>query len=550
MSLPTHEMFRRAGVAAGASALLCVISGCVQDRWVESHESGTRLSAARPECPQVWDTVPLIDTIGDRPQQYVVPARGLAVPGPITNIPEFHDCQRFIDSRGSAFEALYAVFASNRLDSIGEALRLDDVVWSSSNTGVVTVSATGVVTAVSAGSAKVSAVQQGQGVTVTTVGVVVTAQPSADTASTILVSSATGPSVQLQVAQTVSLVLAAGVPTTSALAIAQIYTFGNEGYDPLGIRPGFSCLYVFVDKTGALAARMVPVASGDVESSACRDAIKPDELGGTALSVLRTKPGNVSADYPPVARWDFDTQNQLYYIGIKCGDAWCEIGAAGGRALTPSASFAYNPSASDGENRVLRVKGWHDQQNLAIDVPSTGTAVPSGILGTVVPHPELGSYTAARYEKGNWVLSGYVGMDTTNAIQDAVKTYKKKFNFDPVPVALPLSSMNTLSFCYGKRDECAIPEPPAGRGCNDKSFFFWYSRVWWVKIEAAIDHSVMYRCVTRRGHSGMSGADQIAPTARWRWVAEDETVWEYCMSHACCEVGANSFSEGWFSGGT
>jgi len=141
------------------------------------------------------------------------------------------------------------------------------------------------------------------------------------------------------------------------------------------------------------------------------------------------------------------------------------------------------------------------------------------------------------------VLSGYVGMDARSARTGAVTSYKDEFNVDPVPVRLPLSSMNTLSFCHGKRSECRIPDPPTDMGCNVTPFGVFFARVWWVKITAAVDGKIVYRCVTRRGHTDMTGGS--APTARWRWVANDETVWEYCMARHRREVSPNSISAGW-----
>ncbi len=539
MTVLTRWVFKSSAVIA----LLVVAGACKPDRWSESHVAGTGPSADRPECPQKWDSIPLRES--SRAGIYVVPTSGLAVPGPNTNIPEFHDCQRFIDSRGSEFEALYAIFAASRLDSIGDALRVDSSLWTSSNTSVATVSPTGVVTAVSLGAATISSLLPGDTLPAGLVSLVVTPQLVPDAPNEILVGPVSAPPQLLQLGHSVPLALSAGATTKSIIAVAQIYTYG-AGYAPLGIGRAFSCLYLYFDTSRALSARMVPADAGSV-APPCRDAVNPNAVAGKVLTVVRTKPAQVSSDYPAVARWDYDRRNRQYHIGIACGDAWCEVGAPGKDPFTPTRTAAYDPSGTPEENRVLRVKGWHDQQNLAMDGSAAGSVVPSGILATVVPHPGLGSVLETTYRSATWVLSGYVGMDTTNAIPGAVKAYKKKFNFDPVPVRLPLSSMNTLSFCYGKRDECEIPDPPPGiTGCDDSTLGIFFARVWWVKIQAAADRKVMYRCTTRRGDTGMSGVTGVtAPTARWRWVAVDETVWEYCMSHYCCEVGANSSSEGW-----
>lgn len=527
---------------------------CPPERWAETHATGSRLSRERPECPQVWDSIPVWDTLAGRVSVFIPTGGRLAVPGPITDVPEFHDCQRFIEGDGPRFGALFAVFASRALDSLTGALGLDSATWSSSNTAVATVSADGVVTAVAAGTASIQAVPAGNVSSALTTIVTVapdigtgsvrsimrsTAAPDIGTgAGGSLMLSAESTSAVLQPGQSVTLALARAQPTSATIAAAQVYTYG-PGYRPLGVGPDFSCLYVFVDGGGTLAARMVPVGA---VGEPCSGRLDPREIGGTALSVLRTKPGVSDADYPPVARWDYDTTTGQYYIGIKCGRAWCEVGAPG---FTPSATRAYDPTGTPEENRVLRVKGWYDQQVLAVDAAASAEVVPSGIKATVVPHPALGRMQEAEWRQGKWITTGYVGLDTTNARSGAVAAYKRKFNYDPVAVKLPLESMNTIAFCFGTRSTCEIPDAPSGQGCNDLWWGFWPRRVWWVKTTSPLDKQVMYRCIVRRGHENMPDADLIAPTARWRWVASDETTWKYCASHYCCEVGTDAVSEGW-----
>ena len=56
----------------------------------------------------------------------------------------------------------------------------------------------------------------------------------------------------------------------------------------------------------------------------------------------------------------------------------------------------------------------------------------------------------------------------------------------------------------------------------------------------------MYRCDIRRDHSGNAQtARLVIPTARWRWLAADETIWEYCAAAGCCETQGDEYSEGW-----
>jgi hypothetical protein len=64
-------------------------------------------SVGYPECPHYYDS-----TLRAIP----------ALSGPITNIPEFHDCQRFIQTDGKTYDSLYAIFAANDLKARFAAL--------------------------------------------------------------------------------------------------------------------------------------------------------------------------------------------------------------------------------------------------------------------------------------------------------------------------------------------------------------------------------------------------------------------------------------------
>ncbi len=52
--------------------------------------------------------------------------------GPITNIPEFHDCQKFLksgDNGAMQYDSLFAIFAVPSLDGVVSQLRGDRVTW-------------------------------------------------------------------------------------------------------------------------------------------------------------------------------------------------------------------------------------------------------------------------------------------------------------------------------------------------------------------------------------------------------------------------------------
>ena len=191
------------------------------------------------------------------------------------------------------------------------------------------------------------------------------------------------------------------------------------------------------------------------------------------------------------------------------------------------------------ERKVVGVKGWYDQQNLAMVV--NGQTVPSGIIGTVIPHPLLSTLTDASYQN-KWVLTGFVSLDTRNARPGAIEYYKKKFNFDAVDVGTRLVTLNRISQCFGLQTECGVPNAPPGKGCADTAGGKKIA-VWWVKLESPKATKPMYRCGIRRVHPNAPTTMKMAATARWRWVADDETTWIFCVN-GCCETG--SADGGWY----
>jgi len=126
------------------------------------------------------------------------------------------------------------------------------------------------------------------------------------------------------------LVLQMGTPTSSVLAAATVFSYG-QGYAELGIGPHFNCLYVYFDDAHALKAKMVWVQRLDEYQDACLTAVNPQDARGTELRIIRSRAHLpvATADYPAVARWDTDPETLKHYIGVMCGDAWCEIGREG-----------------------------------------------------------------------------------------------------------------------------------------------------------------------------------------------------------------------------
>jgi hypothetical protein len=387
---------------------------------------------------------------------------GVPLSEPITNIPEFHDCQRFIN--GGKYDSLYAIFASFRLDTLQEKFGRDS-----------------------------------------------------------------------------SLAGTEGRPY-GIVPAATIYSHGGT-YDQLGIKPGFNCLFFYKSGTGAQrqwAARMVPWG-GSLDPD-CGDRRFDAYTTGTDLEVKpNPNTGFSSADNAPVARWDWDSQNQQHYIGIACGAEWCEVGKPG---FQPSADYSlpvltWGPlngvtpqNTSVTYKRVFTVRGWFDAQQL--ETMTSSVMQPGPAFGFFIPHPELERANAlgldAYTDKWNHVAMVVVNADYL------------KWNYK--------TGQNEIWFCYGTPATCKItsamprvtgsstpllgcPHDPTNPG-----------RYWWAMIVSAAKDTA-YSCVERRDHSGELAIYMAAhpkqmnirmPGAtRWRYLPTDPGDWISCPG-GCCTI--------------
>lgn len=393
--------------------------------------------ANRPECP-VDSTVAWVWN-----EKYETWAAIDEIPlsGPISKIPEFHDCQRFI-LQGDTYGPLYAIYASFRLGAL--ALRADSL--------------------------KDTATSHGR----------------------------------------------TDVPA------ATIFSYGGT-YPALGIEPGFNCLYL--SHPPKWRARMVP--KGFVEPD-CLDPVDPGQTPGTNLEVWPMTVDAFTDDrqYPPVARWDWDSNHGMQYIGIKCGAAWCEIGQSGfsripAYSAPPHLAFDGVASTDVAVDRVSHIKGWNDAQRL--DSVADGKQVPTGIWGTIIPHPRNDRVDDVLSYQNSWV-------DVADAVIQGGAYPKRNFT----------EGVNRIYLCHGKAvPSSAVSTGSPQPGCLNATVSVscptdptdsipWYAMI----VSAASDTA--YKCVIRRVHAG-TGIPPIPGAARWRWVEKDATNWIKCPT-GCCEI--------------
>jgi hypothetical protein len=392
----------------------------------------------------------------------------------IINVPEFHDCQRFIVRVGAKIEyrEFYAIWASTRLSELtadlvdATASRLD------------------------------------------TVGL------AAPAVSSPAAPVAPGPD-------------AVPPPADSPFAVAAAEIYAEGRYDPLGIEPWLNCLYVF-RRNQHWEARMVPVGNVNVHC----ERIPPNGTipAGKDLEVIATSfpEFKSESDYPPVARWDWDATNGKQYIGIKCGGAWCEIGD---RGLVPSTPIPVRGTEPRAERRVKQIKGWYDQQYLADD--RANLPVPSGITGTIIPDTLLGHLNQPG-DFGRFIHAADVVLMKTSTADDPVLVrYRAKFNFAESTFDIP----NKVFLCAGAGCTPAVGEAavacapgnpwsarviPAATGPGT-------SVLKCITRMEASDYFV--------GAVGASAPVILVPgTTRWRWLRNDEGTWMRCM-YGCCRMG-------------
>jgi Putative intracellular protease/amidase len=369
----------------------------------------------------------------------------LSVPGPLTLIPEFHDCQRLISQNGVEYGPLVGIFASDRLNqmTVTGARYVDP---------------------------------EAPLAPVTPRGAAVVTIPNA----------------------------------TQLYAFVEAVAWGD--YGPLGIKKGINCLYVVPDAQtpSGLKGKMFSV----IDETECDKGV--DEVQGNMTpldaTILLPESEFNSKDYPAAARWDWDTRHQWWVIGVKCGGAWCIISPENSQSTVDPPHQPPSSAGNSLKRRVFRIKGWYDEQRLAVN-GSTGL-LPGPHNVTAFPAHNLGDYDLVEDFK-DWKLVANVDMRASWAL------YTTKLGFSRTN---PGGPYNEVRICQGTL--CNVPQTTPALNCTkDVDGNVWYARI------TAPNGVSTYRCVNNHRHSNY---DPPA-TVRWRWTLKDETLWTRC-AEGCCEV--------------
>lgn len=302
-------------------------------------------------------------------------------------------------------------------------------------------------------------------------------------------------------------------------ALALIYFPYGGTYERLHLETPMSCLWVQRMNTG-LAAWIRPVATAEdclLVSKGESDRSRALEVRTHTITTRGSRP-----EPPPynVARWDWDERTRTQFIGIRCGNAWCEVGVR---------NFGDSPSHVDANTETapqfsgLRIKGHYDEQHLAEF--AGGRLQVGGNRGTIYPTPQLAAFAATRPPPGVWTRVAEINMSPD------VGSYDAMLNLIGNPRPVTAGDRAVLSLCLGDPKSCAPNRRSAFRSdaCKATGNGRWYARI------ERPGRPAQYFCVMHRGHTK---ADNIPAVVRWRWREDDETIWVRCHE-GCCEVNVD-----------
>jgi hypothetical protein len=196
---------------------------------------------------------------------------------------------------------------------------------------------------------------------------------------------------------------------------------------------------------------------------------------------------STAADYPPVVRWD-EAQNNHPVIGVRCALAWCELGP-NGFAKRPPKHFT-NPSGNLPHGREADVKGWHDEQRLAV-LNAGGHPIPGAMYATAVPIPGLDATNEATFADWKQIATIWLPSNPPGGSE-----YADKWHLQPGENVLEMKATSPTT--------------------------------WLARLRNNPNANLV---VIREDHAG----SYVPGTARWRWKDSDEVLWVRC-STGCCSV--------------
>ena len=234
-------------------------------------------------------------------------------------------------------------------------------------------------------------------------------------------------------------------------------------------------------------------------------------------------------DYPPVARWEWDVGVNTQVIGFRCLDGWCEVGELGHDPETgPDLTGTMGGIAGLSGSPVLKVKGWYDEQRLSPTKsgwwkPGKG---PLSVVGTIVPVPGLDQLDVKSFHH----LAAY----RVRQFECTIGGIRQRAALRPNDSGRQCHYDFVL---YGRLGAQSTPhgwvqrhfrKAPTGREMCRGSYRLDHPLVGQDRPGRQNRPQILvHRPPTRARRRSVPG------TARWRWLADDETTWGRCGG-ACC----------------
>lgn len=273
---------------------------------------------------------------------------------------------------------------------------------------------------------------------------------------------------------------------SDGVVLAEILNYTGPSYAALAIDSGWSCLWIRgpLQRPGrqwGIAAIRRPT------SGSCATEAFDTEPSDT-LVVHRLTHGQ-GGEYPSTGRWMWDAARGENFIGIRCGDAWCEIGREG-----------FNGTAAlSGPDDV---PGWWDEQPLTY-ASTTGSGLQvSNLVARIAPaRPRIDpADRRLRSREG-----AHVATVTITGTDDAARAaYERKFGFDPAEDTHRI-------YMRDHRPVWPIPRRTALRSQG-----------------GAWSTNLLYREHVWHGVPG---------SVRWAWFETDEGMWIPCKAGCCMTDG-------------
>jgi hypothetical protein len=220
-----------------------------------------------------------------------------------------------------------------------------------------------------------------------------------------------------------------------------------------------------------------------VVAPVCDATTVPPANTSATIPVVPEQPSASATDYPPVARFVEGTNDQTF-IGVRCGNVWCIIGASNPGDI----ARIIHPLAGKRE----KVRGWHDQQQLA---DPTSPPMKRSFIASVVPDSSLEKPVALN----QWVRAAYI---TIPQSANVPAIYKTKYGFE--------KGRTFEVWMY-------MTDPKEGIA----------------RITMSGTGKSVYRRI-RRTPLDQYGVP-VPATARWGWNPNDEEIWFRC-DVGCCIV--------------